>query len=49
MITSTAIPYSLTIIEPVYSNNFSNEKYTAGGQPTNKTNSLSEFGWYGVQ
>ena len=32
-----------------YSNNFSNEKYTAGGQPTNKTNSLSEFGWYGVQ
>jgi meiotically up-regulated gene 157 (Mug157) protein len=31
-----------------YANNFSNEKYTAGGQTTDKTNSLSAFGWYGA-
>ena len=45
------IPTSMSMVYFVnpYSNNFSNEKYTAGGQPTDKTNSLSQFGWYGVQ
>lgn len=42
-------PTSMTMVYFVnpYANNFSNEKYTAGGQTTDKTNSLSAFGWYG--
>ena len=44
------IPTSMTMVYFVnpYANNFSNEKYTTGGQPTNKTYSLSEFSWYGI-
>jgi hypothetical protein len=43
-------PTSMTMVYFVnpYANNFSNEKYTAGGQTTDKTNSLSAFGWYGA-
>ena len=44
------IPTSMTMVYFVnpYANNFSIEKYVAGGQPTDKTNSLSEFRWYGI-
>jgi len=44
------IPTSMTMVYFVnpYANNFSNERYTSGGQPTDKTNSLSEFRWYGI-
>jgi len=43
-------PTSMTMVYFVnpYSNNFSNEKYTAGAQPTNKPQYLSEFRWYGM-
>lgn len=44
------IETSMTMVYFVnpYADTYSNEKYVSGGDPTSKSNSLSEFRWYGV-